>query len=157
MAAKPNDAEVALRYGYLRKVQERFEEAIPYFESAVKKDPRHPIIHYEIGYASYQLGRFESGSFRRPEGERFSDGMRKLYYDTVLYTKEALELLIKVVGVDQCLFGAECPGVGSSINPDTDRHMDDVAPHIREIEWLSEADKKKILEDNSKRVFKLDV
>jgi Amidohydrolase len=60
-------------------------------------------------------------SLRRGTGGRFSDGMRKLYYDTVLYTEDALRLLIKTVGVDRCLFGTEYPGLGSSVDPATGR------------------------------------
>ncbi len=115
------------------------------------------VVSHGGGAIPYQLGRFESGSLRRPEGERFSDGMRKLFYDTVLYTKEALELLIKVVGAEHCLFGAECPGVGSAVDPDSGRHMDDVAPLIQEFEWLTDAEKKAIFENNAKQVFKLDL
>ena len=115
------------------------------------------VVSHGGGAIPYQLGRFEAGSLRRPAGERFSDGMRKLYYDTVLYTEAALELLIKTVGADRCLFGAECPGVGSAINPDTGRTMDDIKPFIEEFDWLSAGDKKLILEDNAKRVFGLDL
>lgn len=115
------------------------------------------VVSHGGGAIPYQLGRFESGSLRNPNAERFSERMRKLYFDTVLYTPEALELLIKVVGADQCLFGAECPGVGSAVNPDTGRTMDDIKPYIEGFEWLSAEDKKKILEDNAKRVFKLDL
>ena len=63
--------------------------------------------------------------------------MRKLYYDTVLYSEEGLRLLIKTVGVDRCLFGAECPGVGSTINPATGRTFDDIKPYIEGFDWLS--------------------
>lgn len=114
------------------------------------------VVSHGGGAIPYQLGRFEAGSLRRKAGERFSQRMRKLYYDTVLYTPEAVELLIRVVGPDHCLFGAECPGIGSAVHPDTGRPMDDVAPSIRAIDWLSDADKKKILEDNARRVFRLD-
>ena len=115
------------------------------------------VVSHGGGAIPYQLGRFEAGSLRRAADERFSERMRKLYYDTVLYTREAIELLIKVVGPDYCLFGAECPGIGSTVHPDTGRPMDDVRPSIQEIDWLSDADKKKILEDNARRVFKLDL
>ena len=81
--------------------------------------------------------------------------MRKLYYDTVLYTEDALRLLIKTVGVDRCLFGTECPGVGSSVDPATGRSMDNVKPMIENIEWLNTADRKKIFEDNARAVFNL--
>ena len=45
--------------------------------------------------------------------------MRNLYYDTVLYSKDSLELLFKTVGVDRCLFGTERPGVGTVKDPRT--------------------------------------
>ena len=115
------------------------------------------ILSHGGGAIPYQLGRFEAPSLRRGTGGRFSDGMRKLYYDTVLYTEDALRLLIKTVGVDRCLFGTECPGVGSSVDPATGRSMDNVKPMIENIEWLSAADRKKIFEDNAKAVFNLKV
>jgi len=115
------------------------------------------LVSHGGGAIPYQAGRFEAQRLRVPGGERFSEAMRKLYYDTVLYTRDAIELLIKTVGVDHCLFGAECPGVGSVVNPDTGRTMDDVAPNIQAIDWLSEQDKQKILSQNCKDLFKLDL
>ena len=64
-------------------------------------------------------------------GGRFRDRMRRLYFDTVLYTKDALELLIKTVGADHVLYGAECPGVGSAVDPETGRTFDDIVPPFR--------------------------
>jgi OH-DDVA meta-cleavage compound hydrolase len=113
------------------------------------------ICSHGGGAVPYQLGRFEAGSLRNPKGRRFSEGMRKLYYDTVLYSENALRLLIETVGADRCLFGAECPGVGSSINPDTGRTMDDIKPYIEGFDWLAAKDKKAIFEDNARQVFRL--
>ncbi len=113
------------------------------------------VVSHGGGAIPYQFGRFQAPSLRRPEGQRFSDRLEKLYFDTVLYTEEALRLLIKTVGVDRCLFGTECPGVGSAINPVTGRSMDDVKPMIEGFDWLSNEDKKKIFEGNARKVFKL--
>lgn len=115
------------------------------------------VVSHGGGAIPFQLGRFQSGSMRRPEGDRFIDGMNKLYFDTVLYTKEAIELLLKVVGPDRALFGAECPGVGSRINPDTGREMDDIRPYFYEFDWLTDEDREKIFHGNAKKVFKLDI
>lgn len=115
------------------------------------------VVSHGGGAVPYQLGRFQSGSMRRPEGDQFIDGMHKLYFDTVLYTKDAIELLIKTVGADRCLFGAECPGVGSKINPKTGREMDDIAPYFSEIEFLSDEDRENILCNNAKKIFNLEV
>lgn len=114
------------------------------------------LVSHGGGAVPYQLGRFEAQSLRG-SGPRFSEAMRKLYFDTVLYTQDALELLIKTVGPDRCLFGAECPGVGSVKDPRTDRTLDDVAPNVKAIDWLNDADKTKILSGNAKTLFKLDV
>jgi predicted TIM-barrel fold metal-dependent hydrolase len=114
------------------------------------------VVSHGGGAIPYQLGRFESSSMRNPKGVPFSQAMRNLYYDTVLYTEAALKLLIETLGVDRCLFGAECPGVGSAVNPKTGRTFDDIKPYIEGFGWLSAADKKAIFEDNARKVFKLD-
>ena len=83
----------------------------------------------------------------------FLDGMKNLYYDTVLYTEDALRLLINTVGPERCLYGAECPGVGSAINPDTGNTFDDIRPLIEKFDWLTAAQKKMIFEDNARKLF----
>ncbi|HXV82697.1 MAG TPA: amidohydrolase family protein [Candidatus Binatia bacterium] len=114
------------------------------------------IVSHGGGAIPYQLGRFEAPSLQRGR-ERFSNRMRKLYYDTVLYTEDALRLLIKTVGVECCLFGTECPGTGSAVDPDSGRSMDDIRPLIESIEWLGAEDKQKIFCDNAKKIFKLNL
>jgi len=113
------------------------------------------LVSHGGGAIPYQLGRFDSASARRGGGERFRDRLRRLYFDTVLYTADALELLIRTVGVDRVLYGAECPGVGSVIDPDTGRTFDDIVPMIRRFDWLSDGDKRAILELNARRLFGL--
>jgi OH-DDVA meta-cleavage compound hydrolase len=113
------------------------------------------MVSHAGGAIPYQWARFEAGSLRG-KGPRFSDMMRKLYYDTVLYSKDSLELLFKTVGVDRCLFGTERPGVGTVKDPKTGRWLDETRFTIEDISWLTAADKKMIFEDNAKKVFKLD-
>jgi hypothetical protein len=55
------------------------------------------------------------------------------------------------------MFGTENPGAGASFDPKTERQMDDIAPYIKSMDWLSEADKKLVFEDNAKAFFKLKV
>jgi 4-oxalmesaconate hydratase len=111
------------------------------------------LVSHGGGAIPYQLGRFQSGGSRR--GMDFLEAARKLHYDTVLYTADALELLLKTMGPDRCLFGAECPGVGSTIDPATGRTRDDVKPMIESIEWLTGEQKRAIYEDNARRLFRL--
>jgi predicted TIM-barrel fold metal-dependent hydrolase len=117
------------------------------------------IVSHGGGAMPYQVGRFEAPTLRakarNPEVLLFSERMQKLYYDTTLYTQKAVELLIDVVGVDQCLLGSECPGTGSVDNPATGRKHDDVVSHINEIDWLSDEDRDKLFYKNAIKVFGL--
>lgn len=111
------------------------------------------VVSHGGGAIPYHVGRFHASALRR--GGDFYKAMRNLYYDTVLYSEEALRLLIKTVGPDRCLFGAECPGVGSAVDPETGKTLDDIAPIIQGFDWLTAAEKKMIFEDNARRLFKL--
>ena len=82
--------------------------------------------------------------------------MRNLYYDTVMYSSDSLALLIKTVGADRCLFGTERPGVGTVKDPRTGKWMDETRYLIEAFDWLSDADKKLIFEDNARKLFKLE-
>jgi len=114
------------------------------------------VVSHGGGAVPYQWARWEAASLRRP-GPRFSDRLRNLYYDTVLYSSDSLALLIKTVGADRCLFGTERPGVGTVKDPKTGKWLDETRHLIEAFDWLSAAEKKMIFEDNAKKVFKLDV
>jgi OH-DDVA meta-cleavage compound hydrolase len=114
------------------------------------------VVSHGGGAVPYHFGRFQAPSLRRG-GDTFYDGLRRLYYDTVLYTALGLELLIKTVGADRCLFGTERPGVGTAKDPKTGKWMDDVKSYIDTFDWLSAADKKLIFEDNAKKLFRLNL
>lgn len=112
------------------------------------------MVSHGGGAIPYQWARFEASSLRRG-GERFSERMRNLYYDTVLYSSDSLALLIKTVGADRCLFGTERPGVGTVKDPKTGRWLDETRHLIEAFDWLSAAEKKMIFEDNARQMFKL--
>ena len=120
------------------------------------------IISHGGGAIPYQLARFVA-FYDRPGRraldamERFEESIKRVYFDTCLYSKEALELLFKVIGPDNCLFGTERPGTGSAIDPKTGRSMDDVKALIDEIEWLTEEDRRKIYEENARKLFRLNL
>jgi predicted TIM-barrel fold metal-dependent hydrolase len=113
------------------------------------------VVSHGGGAIPYQFGRFQSGSMRKPVGERFSDGLKKLYFDTVLYTESALKLLVEVMGPDNLVFGAECPGVGSAVNPDTGNTFDNIVPFIEKMSTLNDKQRRDILENNARRLYKI--
>jgi OH-DDVA meta-cleavage compound hydrolase len=114
------------------------------------------VISHGGGAVPYQYGRFRSNSIRRGP-EPLLDTLRRMWFDTVLYSEDALALLIKLVGADRCLFGTERPGIGTVKAPETGRYLDDIKPYIDGFDWLSHADRAAIYSGNAIDVFKLTV
>jgi predicted TIM-barrel fold metal-dependent hydrolase len=111
------------------------------------------IVSHGGGAIPYQRGRFEPTALR--QGTTFRDMLRKLYYDTCLYSQDSIELLLRAVGVDRCLFGSEKPGVGSTRNPETGRWIDDIHLLIDDIEWLTDDERDRLFESNARQLFKI--
>ena len=75
------------------------------------------VVAHGGGAIPYQMGRFRSWNVRKGEKETFDEQLKKLYFDTCNYSSEAMELLIKVAGSDNVMFGTEKPGTGSARGP----------------------------------------
>lgn len=115
------------------------------------------VVAHGGGSVPYQIGRWRvrrnNDMKANPNLEDFDTSLRRMWYDTNLYNKEALDYCFTICGTDRVLFGTENPGSGTSIDPKTGKQTDDLAPVIDEIAWLSADDKKKIFEDNAREVF----
>ncbi|MGH7932086.1 MAG: amidohydrolase family protein [Candidatus Binataceae bacterium] len=116
------------------------------------------MVSHGGGAVPFQIGRWRAGHVRHAKAlglsaESFDEILRKFWFDTVVYTKDPLELLFKTVGADRCLFGTEKPGSGSAIDPETGRSFDDLRPVIESITSLMEADKTAIFSGNARTVF----
>lgn len=111
------------------------------------------VVAHGGGAIPYQMGRFRSWSARKGEAVGFDEQLKRLYFDTCNYSSEAIDLLLKVAGTDNVLFGTEKPGTGSARNAATGRDYDDMKPVIDGIEWLSEEQRRNIFECNCKRLY----
>jgi 4-oxalmesaconate hydratase len=111
------------------------------------------VVAHGGGAIPYQMGRFRAWTVRKGEKETFDEQLRKLYFDTCNYSQEAIELLLKVVGTDNVLFGTEKPGTGSARDPISGRDYDDMKPVIESIAWLTAEQKANIFECNCRRVY----
>lgn len=71
------------------------------------------IVPHGGGFIPYQVGRIDLG-FTGIVGENGKEGtpssiFKRLYYDTVIYTKDALSLLLKFANSDNVVFGSDYP------------------------------------------------
>ena len=110
------------------------------------------IVPHGGGAIPYHMGRFRAWSVRQG-GEFFDQRMKRLYFDTVTYDQDALELLFKKVGTKNVLFATENPGTGSAPDPLTGRNYDDLKPVIDAIPFLSDEDRRDIYECNCTRLY----
>jgi 4-oxalmesaconate hydratase len=123
-------------------------------ESRVFKDfPRlRVIISHGGGNVPYQSARYRALCLMN-KWEPFEEFITRLYFDTTVYSQDAMEMLIRVVGVDNVLFASEMLGGVTTVDPRTGRYFDDNKPSVDAIAWLTEADRKKIFEENAKKAY----
>jgi 4-oxalmesaconate hydratase len=69
-----------------------------------------------------------------------------------VYHQPGIDLLLKVIPVENILFGSEMVGAVRGIDPTTGFNYDDTKRYI-DSSSLSSADKKRIFEENAYRVY----
>jgi 4-oxalmesaconate hydratase len=79
--------------------------------------------------------------------------MRNVFFDTCVYHLPGIELLTKVVPVDNILFASEMIGAVKGIDPETGHHFDDTKRYVDQVKTLTESDRYKIYEGNARRVY----
>ena len=123
-------------------------------ESTIFQDfPRLKIIlTHGGGNVPYQEARYRALCLMN-KWEPFEAFIKRLYFDTTVYNQEAMELLLKVIGVDNVLFASEMLGGVTTIDPLTGRFFDDNKPCLDAVGWLTGSDREKILETNVLRVY----
>jgi 4-oxalmesaconate hydratase len=75
-----------------------------------------------------------------------------VFFDTCVYHQPGIDLLFKVVPVDNILFGSEMVGAVRDIDPTTGFYYDDTKRYVDKLP-LSDADKRKVYEDNARKVY----
>jgi 4-oxalmesaconate hydratase len=78
--------------------------------------------------------------------------MKNVYFDTCVYHQPGIDLLVKVIDVDNILFGSEMVGAVRGIDPQTGHYFDDTKRYIDAL-TISDEDKRRIFELNARRVF----
>jgi OH-DDVA meta-cleavage compound hydrolase len=112
------------------------------------------IVAHGGGAVPYQLARFSTASIRRGP-EPLLETLRRMWFDTVLYSHDSLEFLLKVIGPDRCCFGTERPGVGTVRDPETGRWLDDLVPIVEAIDWLTPEQRSAVFETNARDLFRI--
>ena len=110
------------------------------------------IIPHGGGAVPYHWGRYRglAQDMKRPPLNEHV--MKNVFFDTCVYHQPGIDLLLKVISVDNILFGSEMVGAVRGIDPTTGQYYDDTKRYI-DNSALSAADKAKIFEGNARRVY----
>jgi 4-oxalmesaconate hydratase len=110
------------------------------------------IIPHGGGAVPYHWGRYRglAQDMKRPPLEEHV--LKNVFFDTCVYHQPGIELLLKVVPVENILFGSEMVGAVRGIDPRTGHYYDDTKRYIDALN-LSEEVRYKIFEGNARRVY----
>ena len=78
--------------------------------------------------------------------------MRNVYFDTCVYHQPGIDLLFRVIDVDNILFASEMFGAVKGIDPESGHQFDNTKRYIDALP-LSDADRAKVLGGNARRVY----
>ena len=110
------------------------------------------VIPHGGGAVPYHWGRYRglAQDMGRPPLETL---LNNVYFDTCVYHQPGIELLLKVVPVENVLFASEIVGAVKGIDPRTGFNYDDTKRYIDAVQWLEPEARKKVLGDNALNVY----
>jgi len=110
------------------------------------------IIPHGGGAVPFHWGRYRglAQDMKRPVLEEHL--LKNVFFDTCVYHLPGIELLLKVIPVDNILFGSEMVGAVRGIDPRTGQYYDDTKKYVDALP-LSEGDRYKLFEGNARRVY----
>jgi 4-oxalmesaconate hydratase len=110
------------------------------------------IIPHGGGAVPYHWGRYRGLAQDLKKPLLKDHVLNNVFFDTCVYHLPGIELLFKVIPVDNILFGSEMVGAVRGIDPDSGHYFDDTKRYLDALQ-LSAADRAKIFEGNARRVF----
>lgn len=111
------------------------------------------VIPHGGGAAPFHWGRYRGLCLNMKQTPLVEHVMKNVYFDTCVYHLPGIELLTKVVPIDNVLFASEMLGAVKGVDPETGYNFDDTKRYIDQVKVLSEADRYKIYEGNARRVY----
>lgn len=110
------------------------------------------VIPHGGGAVPYHWGRYR-GLALDQKGQTVEAMMNNIFFDTCVYHAPGVELLTRIVPMDNILFGSEMIGAVRGRDPNTGEFFDDTKKYVDSCAHLSAADRHKIFEANARRVY----
>ena len=110
------------------------------------------VIPHGGGAVPYHWGRFRglAQEMKKPLLEQHV--LSNVFFDTCVYHQPGVDLLTRVIPIDNILFASEMIGAVRGIDPQTGHNLDDTKRYI-EAAHVDPADRRRIYEGNARRVY----
>ena len=111
------------------------------------------VIPHGGGAVPFHWGRYRglAQELKKPLlGEHL---LKNVFFDTCVYHAPGIDLMAKVVPIDNILFASEMLGAVKGVDPETGHHYDDTKRYIDQLSGLDEVSRYKIFEGNARRVY----
>ena len=110
------------------------------------------IIPHGGGAVPYHWGRYRGIAQDLKKPLLKDHLLNNVFFDTCVYHLPGIELMAKVIPVDNILFASEMLGAVKGVDPETGHNYDDTKRYVDKVN-LSTSDKQKIFEGNARRVY----
>jgi 4-oxalmesaconate hydratase len=111
------------------------------------------VIPHGGGAVPYHWGRFRGLAQALGHDSIAERLLRNLYFDTCVYHQPGIDLLARVIPVENVLFASEMIGAVRGIDPETGHHFDDTRRYIEATPYLTDEERALVFEGNARRVY----
>ncbi len=111
------------------------------------------VIPHGGGAAPYHWGRYRGLAQELKKPPLRDHLLGNVFFDTCVYHQPGIDLLTKVVPIDNILFASEMIGAVRGIDPETGHHYDDTRRYIEASTQLGPTEQRQIYEGNARRVY----
>ena len=111
------------------------------------------IIPHGGGAVPFHWGRYRgiAQDMGRPPLDELL--LQNVYFDTCVYHQPGIDLMAKVIPIENILFASEMVGAVRGIDPETGHFFDDTKRYVDGVSWLDDEERRQIFEGNTRRVF----
>jgi 4-oxalmesaconate hydratase len=110
------------------------------------------VIPHGGGAVPYHWGRYRGLADMLKRPPLAEHVMKNVFFDTCVYHQPGIDLLFKVIDIDNILFGSEMIGAVRGIDPETGHYFDDTRRYVDALD-LPAGEKEQVFSGNARRVF----
>ena len=111
------------------------------------------VIPHGGGAAPYHWGRYRGLAQELKKPLLKDHLLNNVFFDTCVYHQPGIDLLTRVIPVENILFASEMIGAVRGVDPETGHNYDDTKRYVEASAQLTAAQKRQVYEGNARRVY----